>query len=146
MCELAFENGTAVLMARIVDRCGVCIRPDQVAHVCYSIDKLNDADVDPRSAVPGHADVRLETRDVLFDMLQNDELWDVDAFGFNFRHEIRGYEDGSFPERGACYEIGYRLVPADGGRATLLRFQVRMSSHERRSADPIDSQPDAGAA
>lgn len=123
--ETVFEKGAALLMARIVDSAGVCVRRDQVSSVRCSILEL-----DPRrelrgTVVPGHDRVPLDLDDVFLDSLELGRLWDVDTVGYNFRHEIRANAGGSFPRPGALYEIRYLLTPMQGP-ATILRFRIRI--------------------
>ncbi len=125
--EAVFENGSAVLMARIVDDSGVCIRPDQVAAVGYSIYEVDRCDPDERTVVGGHDCVALDVDEVLLDALETGGLWEVDVAGYNFCHQILANPDGSFPRLGAEYEIRYVFIP-EFGDSVIVRFFVRLVS------------------
>src|SRR4029453_9572776 len=49
-----FEHGAAALMARIVDRNGRCVPPDQVAAIRYCIYELRSRGRNQRKALAGH--------------------------------------------------------------------------------------------
>ena len=80
----AFKHGSATLLARVVGADGVNLVQADVAAIKYSIYLLDDADPDARTAVSGHSEVALEVAGVVFDELQNDALWTVDAVGYNW--------------------------------------------------------------
>jgi hypothetical protein len=125
ICDTVFENGAAVLMARIVDSAGTCVRRSQVAAIGYSIYELDRRDPDKLSVVPGHDHVPLDVDDVFLDTLESNGLWNVDVAGYNFRHEIYATEDESFPKPGARYEIRYMFIPKFG-EPMFVRFHVRV--------------------
>ena len=125
--KTVFENGSAVLMARIVDRDGVCIRRDQVASIGYSMDELRPHDAPRRKQALKSNYTRLNVDEVFFDSLECGRLWTVDVAGYNFRHEIHASPDGAFPKLGRLYEIRYAFIPKIGA-ATIIRFHVRIVS------------------
>ncbi len=127
ICETVFENGAAVLMARIVDDAGACVRRSQVAAIGYSIYELDERDPGTLHIVAEHDRVPLEVDDVFLDSLQSGEAWDVDVAGYNFRHEIHATEDKSFPKHGSRYEIRYMFIP-NFGDPMFIRFHVRVIS------------------
>jgi hypothetical protein len=125
ICETVFENGAAVLMARIVDGAGVVVRPDDVARVYFSIREIDPVDPMVRHDVAGFVRVRLRVGDVFLDRLETGRLWRLDVAGYNFRHVIRARRDNTFPKRGARYEIRYRMWPIDCAEPESIRFHVR---------------------
>lgn len=127
ICDTVFENGMAVLMARIVDNAGACVRRLQVAAIGYSIYELDRRDPEELSVVVGHDRVPLDVDEVFLDGLEAGGLWNVDVAGYNFRHEIYATEDESFPKRGARYEIRYMFIPKFGD-PMFVRFYVRVIS------------------
>jgi hypothetical protein len=121
----AFKNGTAVLMARLVDSAGQNVQQSGVASIGYSIYELDPCRPDNLLPVSGHDDVSLTVSDVIFDALQTGGLWTVDAIGYNFRHEIDVGTSEAFPKAGVQYQVRYELTPTTGQR-TIVRFQLRV--------------------
>jgi hypothetical protein len=119
----AFKNGSALLMARIVDNTGEPILSG-VSSVTYSIYELDPCRPDHLTAVSGHHNVSLVVEDVMFDGLQSGGLWTVDEVGYNFRHEIDVSVAAAFPKAGVDYQVRYELMPPMGQK-TILRFQLR---------------------
>jgi hypothetical protein len=117
-----FKNGSAILMARIVDSTGEPILSG-VSSVEYSVYELDPCRPDALSAVAGHHHVALTVEDVLFDSLQTGGLWTVDDVGYNFRHEIDIGVAEAFPKAGVDYQVRYEIVPSMGQKA-ILRFQL----------------------
>jgi hypothetical protein len=124
ICETAFKNGAAVLMARIVDGAGIRVRRDQMAFIRYSISEVDPCDLERRQSLVAHADVPIDVDEVFLDSLETGGLWDVDAVGYNFRHEIRPGANRKFPP-GARYEIRYVFQPKNCGGSMIVRFHVR---------------------
>ncbi|MCI0335639.1 MAG: hypothetical protein L0228_20715 [Planctomycetes bacterium] len=127
ICDAVLENGSAVLMARIVDGAGVCVRRSQVAAIGYSIYEVGRCDSERIAVVAGHDCVELSVDDLFLDSLEAGGLWSVDVAGYNFRHEIQASPNEAFPKAGARYEIRYLFVPRFGDPA-LIRFYVRIIS------------------
>ena len=121
----AFKNGSAVLMARIVDSDGENIQQAAMSSIRYSIYELDPCRPDNLSVVAGHDDVSLTVGDVVFDSLQTGGLWTVDEEGYNFRHEIDVSTAEAFPKAGTQYQIRYELTPTTGQK-TIVRFQLRV--------------------
>jgi hypothetical protein len=121
MHEIAIECSNAVLMARIVDQAGVCIRPWNVKAVTYSLFELR---VDGPLLVAGHADVPFNVDDVLFDSLQVGGEWSMDVCGYNFRHEIHVAHPRRHPCRVVRFELVYQLESVEGLK-TSIRFQLK---------------------
>jgi hypothetical protein len=118
-----FKNGSAVLMARIVDAAGVEITQAAITAIEYSIYELNPCQSDSLSVVAGHDGVNLGVEDVVFDTLQTDDLWTVDAEGYNFRHVIDVALDEAFPVAGVHYQVRFELTPASGQKV-VVRFRL----------------------
>jgi hypothetical protein len=121
----AFKNGSAVLMARIVDSAGVVVQPSGIDEIEYSVLELDPCRPDVQTVVAGHDGVALDVGDVIFDSLQTGGLWTVDEVGYNFRHEIDVSQDEALPKAGAQYQVRYQFSPTDGQR-TIVRFQLRV--------------------
>lgn len=121
----AFKNGTAVLLARIVDSDGNDVQQADVTAVKYSVFEIDPCLPDNLTVVAGHDNVSLSVGDVIYDSLQTGGLWTVDATGYNFRHEINVSSAEAFPKAGAQYQVRYELTPAAGQR-TVVRFQLRV--------------------
>ena len=121
----AFKNGTAVLMARVVDGDGDEIEQADVSAVEYSVFELDPCRPDNLAVVPGHDQVSLTVSSVVYNTLQTGGLWTVDEVGYNFRHEINVSTAEAFPKAGAQYQVRYELTPTAGQR-TIVRFQLRV--------------------
>jgi hypothetical protein len=121
----AFKNGSATLMARIVGAAGANIRRSDVAAVRYTVFLLDDQDPDARTAITGHVDAVLAVADVVFDSLQTDPIWTVDAVGYNFRHVLDVSAHQAFAVAGRRYLIEYRLTPTSG-QVIVVRFRINV--------------------
>jgi hypothetical protein len=125
VCETVFKNGAAVLMARMVDRCGRIVRRSHVTAAEYSIYQIGaHARVEP-IVMAGYRGIALNVDEVFFDSLETGQLWDLDLVGYNFRHEVHLGENASFPTPGARYEIRYAFLLADSSAPVEVRFYVR---------------------
>jgi hypothetical protein len=121
----AFKNGTALLMARIVDSAGANVQQAGIASIEYSIFELDPCLPNQQTPISGHNEVELDVADVIFNALQTGGLWTVDDVGYNFRHEIDVTETEAFPKAGAQYQVRYQLTPT-AGQKTIVRFQLRV--------------------
>lgn len=111
------ENGSAVLMARIVDSAGRTIRRADVAEIEYSIYERD------RRVVAGHDGVALHVRDVLFDSLQNCGSWSLDDVGYNFRHIFDVPQKEMRATARKRFSIRYAFTPKIGP-TVMIRFQL----------------------
>jgi hypothetical protein len=127
LCETVFENGVAVLMARIVDATGRRVRRNQVKSIAYAIFEVDIESGEPGRVVRRHDGAFLDVDAVFLDSLICDEAWYLDVSGYNFRHEICANADGSFPRRRTRYEIRYLFIPKLG-EPIVIRFSVRINS------------------
>ena len=121
----AFKNGSAILMARIVDSSGQNVQQSGIDLIEYSIFELDPCRPDNLTVVAGHDGVSLDVADVVFNSLQVGGLWTVDEVGYNFRHEIDVSAAEAFPKAGVQYQVRYELVPTSGQK-TIVRFQLRV--------------------
>ena len=121
----AFRNGSAILMARIVGAGGANIVRADITSAQYTISLLDDQDPDQRTAIAGHEDVALTVSDILYDSLQTDVLWTVDATGYNFRHVLDVSVHPAFSIAGRRYLVEYRLTPALG-QVVIVRFRINV--------------------
>lgn len=121
----AFKNGSAVLMARIVDAAGANVQQAGISGIAYSIFELDPCRPDQLVAVAGHSNVSLTVANVIFNALETGGLWTVDDVGFNFRHEIDVGTSAAFPKAGVQYQVRYELTPTSGQK-TIVRFQLRV--------------------
>jgi len=121
----AFKNGSAILMARIVDAAGANVQQAGIAAIEYSIYELDPCRPDNLAVVAGHDVVSLVVADVIFNALQTGGLWTVDEVGYNFRHEIDVSTTEAFPKAGVQYQVRYELTPT-AGQKTIVRFQLRV--------------------
>jgi hypothetical protein len=122
-----FKNGTATLMARILNDQTAPIVCGAIRSAAYSVYLLDDEDADARSPVPGHGQVPLAVGDVIFDQLQSGPPWDAseDSEGYNFRHVPDTSRQPAFPIAGRRYLVEYRLTPL-AGQPILVRFRINV--------------------
>lgn len=122
-----FKNGTATLMARVLDDQAAPVVCAGIRSAVYSVYLLDDEDADARSAVPGHDRAPLAVGDVVFDQLQTGPPWDAseDPDGYNFRHAPDTSRQPAFPIAGRRYLVEYRLTPVAGG-PILVRFRINV--------------------
>jgi hypothetical protein len=121
----AFKNGSATLMARIVGSGGVNITQADIATIRYSVYLLDDQDPDNRTPVTGHSQITLPVYQVVFNSLQTDPTWTVDATGYNFRHVLDVSAHPAFAVAGRKYLIEYVLTPLTG-QVILVRFRFNV--------------------
>lgn len=119
----AFKGGTSTQLARVVGDGNVAITRATVSAISYTIYLVDPEDPDNDLAVAGHTDEDLVVASVVFDTLQTDSRWSVDATGYNFRHTIDVATDQAFAEADRRYRIVYTITPASG-QAILLRYLV----------------------
>jgi hypothetical protein len=119
-----FKNGSAILMARVVDAAGADVQQSGIAAVEYSIYELDSCRPDNFVPVVGHDAVSLDVEDVIFNSLQTGGLWTADEVGYNFRHQIDVTEAEAFAKAGVQYQVRYQLTPTSGQK-TIVRFRLR---------------------
>ena len=119
-----FKNGSAVLLARIVDVNGDAVATSDLSSVSYSVLEIDPVDHDTLTPIAGHDEVTLDVADVFYDTLQTDGAWSVDEVGYNFRHELEVDTDEAFIVAGANYQVRYEVTPATGQKL-VFRFLVR---------------------
>ncbi|MBU4273199.1 MAG: hypothetical protein KKA28_15170 [Planctomycetes bacterium] len=121
----AFKNGTVTLLARVVGDDADPVTIADINSIEYTVYLLNDQNPDNRTAVEGHTEVTLTVSDVLFNSLQTDSLWTVDATGYNFRHVLDVSEHQAFAVAGRRYLVEYQLTPAVG-QVIVVRFRINV--------------------
>jgi len=119
-----FQNATATFMARLESSAGVNLDRAAVATIQYTISEISLVDPGEQLAIIGHENVLLDKTAVIYDALQNDATWTVDAIGYNFRHEIDVSQYEAFLVVGAVYQVRYEIVPVVGQKI-IFRFCVR---------------------
>ena len=118
-----FKNGSATLLARVVEPAGAIVTQGDIASLKYSVYLLDDEDPDLQTPVAGHSDVPLAVSAILFNILQTDGLWTKDTSGYNFKHVLEVATHPAFAVAGRSYRIVYELAPATG-QVILVRFRV----------------------
>ncbi|MGD0516483.1 MAG: hypothetical protein ABSA26_03025 [Thermoguttaceae bacterium] len=121
----AFKNGSATLMARIVGAAGVNIAQADIATIRYSVYLLDEQDPDGRTPVYGHSQITLPVYQVVFNSLQTDATWTVDAIGYNFRHVLDISVHPAFAVADRKYLIEYALTPL-AGQIILVRYRINL--------------------
>lgn len=118
-----FKNGSATLLGRVVGADGSAIQQADVSTITYTVALLDETDPDSETAVEGHEDESCVVADTIFDTLQDDDLWEVDAIGFNFRHVVAVSENPAFATAGRNYRIVFTFTPV-AGEVILVRFRL----------------------
>ncbi len=121
----AFKNGSATLMARVVGQSGADVVRSDISTIRYTVYLLDDQNADSRTAVTGHADIALTVASVLFDTLQTDAIWTVDATGYNFRHVLDVSAQQAFAVAGRRYLVEYQMAPVVG-QMIVVRFRINV--------------------
>ena len=125
MYGTAFKNGSVTLLARIVGGEGANIVRADVVAAKYTVYLLDDQNPDDRTAVAGHTDAALAVTEVIFNTLQTDAIWTVDAIGYNFRHVVDVSAQPAFAVAGRRYLVEYQLTPAVG-QMIWVRFRINV--------------------
>lgn len=120
---VVFKNGSATLLARVVGADGTHITQAQIDSAVYTVYLLEDDDPDAATPVTGHTDVAVDVASLIYNTLQNDDLWDVDDTGYNFKHVLDVSTDQAFATAGRSYRIVFQLSPTSG-QAIIVRFRV----------------------
>ena len=118
-----FKNGSATLLARVVGADGSPVTQSDVASAKYTVTLLDESDPDAATPVTGHTDVAVAVASLIYDTLQNDDLWDVDDTGYNLKHVLDVSANQAFATAGRSYRITFELVPTSG-QVILVRFRV----------------------
>jgi hypothetical protein len=119
-----FRHGSALFMARLVNAAGENLNQASVSSIEYTIYELTTDDPSGLAAVTGHTGVALTVGNVIYDTLQDDDSWTVDAEGYNFRHELDVSTNEAFADAGKVYQVRYELTPLTGQKI-IFRFQLR---------------------
>jgi len=119
-----FKNSSVVLLSRIVDEDGLPITQSAISSISYSIYQVDESDPDSLSPVAGHSGVPVAVANTVFDTLQQDDLWDVDNEGFNFRHVLNVSAYQAFPIAGVHYQVRFQLTPT-AGQIIVARFKLK---------------------
>jgi len=119
-----FRDGSATLFARAVGGTGLPLVQADVASAQYTVYRLDEKDPDAWTPVTGHTNVSVPVDALIFDTLQQDNLWTVDATGYNFRHVLDVSAQPAFAIAGQTYLVVYELTPTVG-QVILLRFRLK---------------------
>ena len=120
---VVFKNGSATFLARVVGAQGTPVTQANVASAKYTAYLLDENDPDTATAVAGHTNVAVDVASLIYDSLQNDDLWDVDQTGYNFKHVLDVSADQAFTTAGRTYRVVFELTPSSG-QVILVRFRV----------------------
>lgn len=119
-----FQDATATFLARVEDSAGTNLTQAAVASLLYTVSRVGGDGASEVETVLGHESIALDKTAVVFDTLQTDAQWTVDATGYNFRHEMDVSQYEAFPEAGETYQVRYEVVPTSGQKI-VFRFRVR---------------------
>jgi hypothetical protein len=120
---VVFKNGSATFLARVVGAQGTPITQANTASAKYTAYLLDENDPDAGAAITGHTSVAVGVASLIFDSLQTDDLWDVDATGYNFKHVLDVSGNQAFATAGRTYRVVFELTPTSG-QVILVRFRV----------------------
>jgi hypothetical protein len=121
----AFKNGSATLLARVVGADAAPVTQADVASAQYTAYLLDQSDPDAATPVAGHTDVAVDVASLVYNSLQNDDLWDVDDVGYNFKHVLDVSADPVFTVAGRSCRIVFELTPGSG-QVILVRFRLHV--------------------
>ncbi len=114
------KNGTATLMARIRgDDAEEIVRAD-ISAIAYTVYLLDDNDPNTRTEIENHEAVAVTVNSVVYDTLQTDDRWTVDATGYNFRHTIPIATYAAFETAGKHFLVEYVLTPVSGQKILVV--------------------------
>lgn len=99
-----WEDSGCQIMARIVGNDAANIVQADITSITLDV-------YDQSSDTQTVTDEALTVASVVFDTLQTDARWTVDATGYNFRHTA---EAAKFPTGGSRYRLEYNFNPASG--------------------------------
>lgn len=118
-----FKLGSATLLGRVVGADAAAIAQADISTITYTITLLDQADPDSGTAIAGHSAVVVVVAATIFDTLQDDDLWDVDHVGYNFKHVLAVAANPAFATAGRNYRIVFTLTPV-AGEVILVRFRL----------------------
>lgn len=112
-CGEAFEDGGATLLARVQGWNAIDIVQSDISSIQYAV-------TDRTSGASVIAATSLTVADVVFNTLQTDARWSVDAEGYNFRHTVPA---SALPTGDHVYRVEYKFTPA-AGEVFFLAFDI----------------------
>jgi len=121
----AFQNGSAMLMARIVGVDNQPVTTGDLDEVRYSVMEVDHCDPNSLAVVSGHDDVELPVADVFYDTLQTGGPWEADDTGYNFLHELDISEAPAFPQAHTDYQVRFVITPVVG-QPIVWRYLVHV--------------------
>jgi len=120
-----FKNASATFLARVVNSEETPITDADIASAKYSVYLVDENDMTAHTVVSAHSDVSVSVGSIIFGSLQNDDSWDVDNTGYNFKHSLDVLSDQAFTEAGRIYRIVFELTPTYG-QVIVVRFRVHV--------------------
>ena len=120
---VVYKGGSSTLLARVVGPDAQPIVQADIASAAYTIWLVDADDEETWTAVAGHTAVTVAVADLLFDTLQDDDLWDVDSTGYNFKHVLNVSTAAAFALSGRTYRVVFTLTP-EAGQPVLVRFKL----------------------
>ena len=122
---VVFKNSSAILLARVVGAQGAPLTQSDVASAKYTAYLLDENDPDQAAPITGHTGVAVDVASLVYNGLENDDLWDVDDSGYNFRHTLDVSADAAFAIAGRRYLVEFELTPP-AGQVIRLRFRINV--------------------
>lgn len=118
-----FAGGSVLLMGRVTRADGQLITPADIASASYRIEARDPCCPSGGTRVEGHDGVAVTPEEVLYATPQTGPPWDIDATGYNFRHEIDIGSNPAFPAAGRFYTVRYELIPVSG-QPIVIRYLI----------------------
>ncbi len=105
ICGKAWEDTSPYLMARIVSATNAVLQQADISSVTYSVFDLND------TTTPVISPASIPVSQIIFNSLQTDSRWTVDATGYNFAYALPA---AALPEGGRSYVVDFNVTPVSG--------------------------------
>ncbi len=121
----AFPDHSVVLLARVVGEYSEVLKRKELASCTYSASLIDPVFPDRTTPIEGHQNVQLDLNAVFFNALQNDNSWNLDTDGYNFRHipDISEYPLFSLSRR--LYKLDYTFTPTAKNRLPIrIQFHI----------------------
>src|SRR6187402_145567 len=101
---VAFEDGGATFMARVLGNAGTAITQATISSITCNVYDMTA----PTVAVISPT---VTVNSVVFDTLQTDARWTADTTGYNFLHAMPAT---AFPTGKRNYKVEYKFTPTSG--------------------------------
>jgi hypothetical protein len=105
-----WEGYPATVVARVTGENGADIVKASITAITYTV-------YDQKTGAVTKTSTALVVADVVFDTLQTDDRWTIDATGYNFRFVVPG---AAFPNGGTTHEVAVDFDPSAAGEPNFV--------------------------